>query len=74
MNAQLLFAAFVVVDFTVQMLLRRGGDVVVPSARRPLRGQALHHVHRHVVGGMHIRRFVVVLYLLDYDTSKMTIE
>ena len=32
-----------------------GGDAVVPSSRRPVQAQAVHAVHRHVVGRLHLR-------------------
>ena len=42
-----------------EYILSSGGDVVVPTARCPVRGQALQYVHRHVVGRLHICWFTV---------------
>ena len=33
-----------------------GGDPVLPGAGDPPRRQALHQLHRHLVGGMHLWR------------------
>lgn len=47
-----------------------GGHIVVPTSRRAVRGETLFYLNRHVVRGLHIRRFVGD----DWQVSSVTLK
>ena len=51
------------VRYPREVLLGRGGHLVVPAARRPVRRQTLLHQHRHVVRRVYLRRWANYLWL-----------